>query len=150
MNFAGGTLVDSGLIGGPIFAGPSAGASLAVDAGAVAIGSGLITAGNALAAKGTCDLVNAVNSSWNSGGNSNLPTGDKITGYTQHGAEQALRRDGGIGVSNDAIMDAVNNPTQVVQQASGTTKYVGQDATVVLNQNGQVVTTWANSSAGVR
>ena len=80
-----------------------------------------------------------------------LPTGGKITGYTKHGAEQALGRDGGIGVSNMAIMDAVNNPVKApVIQSGGTTKYIGHDATVVLNQEGKVVTTWANSSVGTR
>lgn len=80
-----------------------------------------------------------------------LPTGGKITGYTKHGTEQALGRDGGIGVSNKAITDAVNNPVKPpISQAGGTTRYIGKDATVVLNQDGKVVTTWANSSAGTR
>jgi RHS repeat-associated protein len=79
-----------------------------------------------------------------------LPINNKITGWTKHGAEQAIRRDAGRGVSNKAIVDAVNNPVQVVNQSGGTVKYIGQDATVVLNQNGKVVTTWANSSAGAR
>lgn len=80
-----------------------------------------------------------------------LPTGGKITGYTKHGTEQALGRDGGIGVSNKAITDAVNNPVKPpIPQSGGTTKYIGKDATVVLNQDGKVVTTWANSSAGTR
>jgi hypothetical protein len=80
-----------------------------------------------------------------------LPTGGKITGYTRHGTEQALGRDGGIGVSNKAITNAVNNPVKPpIPQSGGTTKYIGKDATVVLNQDGKVVTTWANSSAGTR
>jgi len=80
-----------------------------------------------------------------------LPTGGKITGYTKQGSEQALGRDGGIGVSNKAITDAVNNPVKPpIPQSGGTTKYIGKDATVVLNQDGKVVTTWANSSAGTR
>ena len=80
-----------------------------------------------------------------------MPIEDKITGYTKHGTEQALGRDGGIGVSNKAITDAVNNPVKSpISQSGGTTKYIGKDATVVLNQDGKVVTTWANSSAGTR
>lgn len=79
-----------------------------------------------------------------------LPVNDKIKGWTKHGTEQALERDGGAGVSNDAINDAVENPEDVVEQPGGTTKYVGKDATVVLNQDGKVVTTWANGSSGTR
>ena len=75
---------------------------------------------------------------------------DEITGWTKHGTEQAIGRNSGIGVSNSTISDAVKNPTQVVPQAGGTTKYIGKDATVVLNPDGKVVTTWANSSAGTR
>ena len=80
-----------------------------------------------------------------------LPVGGRITGYTHHGKNQALGRDGGIGVSNNAIMGAVNNPVKPpIPQSGGRVKYVGQDATVVLNQSGQVITTWARNSAGVR
>ena len=80
-----------------------------------------------------------------------LPIGGKITGYTQHGRSQALGRDGGIGVSNRAIMDAVNTPVRPpISQSGGRVKYIGQNATVVLNQNGEVVTTWARNSTGTR
>jgi hypothetical protein len=47
--------------------------------------------------------------------------------------------------------DAVKNPVQPVQrQAGGGYRYIGKNATVVLNQNGKVVTTWANNRAGWR
>jgi len=73
-----------------------------------------------------------------------LPINSKITGYTRHGATQALGRD-------NAIVDAVNNPVSPpIQQSGGTIKFVGKNATVVLNQSGAVVTTWANNSAGIR
>lgn len=74
----------------------------------------------------------------------------KITGYTKHGEEQALGRDGGKGVAENAINEAVSNPKEVVEQSGGTIKYVGEKATVVVNRAGQVVTTWANNAAGVR
>lgn len=32
----------------------------------------------------------------------------------------------------------------------GTTRYIGKDATVDLNKNGEVVTTWANGNGGTR
>jgi RHS repeat-associated protein len=68
--------------------------------------------------------------------------GGKITGYTRHGLEQAIGRDGGRGVHPQAIVDAVRSPTKVIEQAGGKTKYVGKDATVILNNEGKVVTTW--------
>lgn len=79
-----------------------------------------------------------------------LPITEKIIGWTRHGAEQAIGRDAGRGVSNNAIVDAVNNPVKIIIQDGSTIKYIGKNATVVLNQFGKVVTTWANNSAGVR
>jgi hypothetical protein len=72
-----------------------------------------------------------------------------ITGFTRHGLEQALGREG-VGVSEQAMLDAVNAPEQIIKGTNGTTRFVGKDATVVLNSEGSVVTTWANSSAGTR
>ncbi len=66
----------------------------------------------------------------------------KITGYTDHGLNQAIGRNGGRGTSAKAMLDAVNNPKKVVVQDGGTTRYVGKDATVVLNDQGKVVSTW--------
>ncbi len=75
---------------------------------------------------------------------------NSITGFTQHGLEQALGRDGGVGVSDSAMADAVTNPVEVEEQTGGRTLYVGTNATVVLNSDGEVITTWANNSAGWR
>jgi|GEM_PF-1340014 len=63
-----------------------------------------------------------------------------ITGYTRHGINQTIGRDGGRGVSASATLDAVTNPTKVIAQAGGKTKYVGQNAQVVLNSEGKVIT----------
>jgi hypothetical protein len=49
--------------------------------------------------------------------------GGSIDGFTKHGLNQAISRDG-VGVSNRAMLDAVKNPTQVVQQSGGRTMYV--------------------------
>jgi RHS repeat-associated protein len=74
----------------------------------------------------------------------------KITGYTEHGLAQAMGREG-VGVAPKAILDAVRDPLKVVpQEGRGTTMFVGRDATVILNKEGKVVTTWANGAAGVR
>ena len=76
-----------------------------------------------------------------------LPAG--ITGYRWHGLDQAISRDG-VGVSVQAIGDAVANPSSIFGDPNGTFGFVGEDATVVLNSAGQLVTTWASSAAGVR
>jgi uncharacterized protein YukE len=75
---------------------------------------------------------------------------DGITGYTQHGLQQALGRDNGAGVSESAINDAVQNPIQVGKGPNDTYRFVGKNATVVLNPEGKVVTAWANNSSGRR
>ncbi len=73
-----------------------------------------------------------------------------IKGYTQHGLEQAIERDAGRGVSPSAILEAVRSPVSESVQADGATRYVGQNAVVIVNEDGGVVTTWPTTSAGVR
>jgi len=72
-----------------------------------------------------------------------------ITGYTKHGINQAIDRDG-VGVSVSAIHNAVNSPEKVIKQPGGVTKFVGKNATVVLNKSGKVITTWATHAEGYR
>ncbi len=74
----------------------------------------------------------------------------KITGYTEHGLFQAIGRDYGHRVSPSAILDAVNEPKSVVQQANNTTKYTGKSAKVVLNEDGKVVTTMSTKKSAYR
>jgi RHS repeat-associated protein len=73
-----------------------------------------------------------------------------IRGYTQHGLEQAIERDAGRGVSPTAILDAVRSPVSKSIQADGATKYVGQNAVVVVSSDGRVITTYARNAAGLR
>jgi hypothetical protein len=73
-----------------------------------------------------------------------------IKGYTQHGLEQAIARDAGRGASPSAILDAVRTPISETVQADGATKYVGQNAVVVVSSDGRIVTTYARNSAGLR
>lgn len=63
---------------------------------------------------------------------------------------QAIERDGGVGVSLSALLDAVRNPVRTETKSGGRTVYVGRNATVVLNSQGQIITTWANGSTGLR
>ena len=53
----------------------------------------------------------------------------------------------GAGVADDALIDAVRNPTEVIDQGDGTIKYVGANAEVILNENREVVTAWATGRA---
>ncbi|MEP5701053.1 MAG: hypothetical protein ABJN43_20675, partial [Sneathiella sp.] len=69
----------------------------------------------------------------------------KITGYTKHGLNQAIGRDGGKGVKAQEMLNAVRDPKKVVEQANGTVKYQGKKATVILNNDGKVVTTYGKS-----
>ena len=73
-----------------------------------------------------------------------------ISGFTKHGLAQVMGRDGGKGVSNAAFLDAIKNPTKVIHQQEGKIKYVGKNATVVLNDVKKVITAWATNSKGVR
>ena len=73
-----------------------------------------------------------------------------IAGFTNHGLEQVMGRDGGIGVSDAALNDAVMSPVEITPQAGGAMKYVGSNATVVLNSDGKVITAWATNSSGTR
>lgn len=77
----------------------------------------------------------------------------EITGRTEHGEQQIQTRDG-HGVNDEAVNDAVANPTKppryIPDQYGGTYRYVGQNATVNLNKDGQIVTAWARNSSGWR
>ena len=61
-----------------------------------------------------------------------------ISGFTRHGLNQTINR----GVSPGGMLDAVNRPLQILPRPNGTVRYVGRNATVVLNPDGSVVTAW--------
>lgn len=75
-----------------------------------------------------------------------------IRGLTKHGEEQAESRNGGHGVSDEAMEDAVKNPESPPTYRAGNETYLyrGKDASVSLNDRGEVVTTWPRSSKGHR
>jgi len=72
--------------------------------------------------------------------------GGKITGYTNHGLMEAIGRDGGRGVNPNAMLNAIRNPSEVINQVDKlgrvSTLYKGDSATVVLNELGEIITTW--------
>lgn len=82
-----------------------------------------------------------------------FPPPQHVNGLTEHGAQRVYGREG-HGVSDDALQDAVRNPTRppkfVPDQYGGTWRYDGKDATVCLNKDGQVTTAWPNGSSGWR
>lgn len=50
----------------------------------------------------------------------------------------------------DAVAHPIEPPQFMPDQYGGTWRYIGKDATVSLNENGQVTTAWANSRNGWR
>lgn len=80
------------------------------------------------------------------------PPPSEITGTTKHGEEQAETRNGGRGVNDEAMQDAVQNPVEEpwYDVARRTYTYEGRAAIVALNEKGEVVTTWPRNSQGHR
>jgi len=58
-----------------------------------------------------------------------------------HALDRAIER----GVSPKAILEAVKNPSVVVEQAGGRTLYLTKDAAVVLDSAGQALTVWGGA-----
>lgn len=65
-----------------------------------------------------------------------------ITGFTRHGLNQVISRNG-VGVSNQAILSVMRNPTRIYSQLSNRAiRYEGPGGVVVTNQAGRVITAW--------
>jgi RHS repeat-associated protein len=78
--------------------------------------------------------------------------GEVLTGYTNSGLNDAISHPGG-GVSPQAILETIRQPLQIIPQEhplGPVFKYVGQNAVVILNESGQVVSAWPVSSIGTR
>lgn len=76
-----------------------------------------------------------------------------ITGYTKHAEERITGRDGGIGVRRDALEDAFNRPVRDVKrlvddQGRESYQYTGENAIVIVNDQGKVITGWATNRTG--
>lgn len=67
----------------------------------------------------------------------------RVLYYTPHGASQALGRDVGRGVAEWAMLEAIAKPVAMEAQSGGRMAIWGQNAVVVLNEAGEVITTWA-------
>ncbi|PYE13479.1 hypothetical protein DFR67_11633 [Williamsia limnetica] len=76
-----------------------------------------------------------------------------ITGRTKHGDAQVTGRDGGRGVNDQAIEDAFNSGNPSIERdelGRWSFKYVGPNATIVLNPAGEIVTAIATNRGGWR
>ncbi|MFD2257167.1 RHS repeat-associated core domain-containing protein, partial [Luteolibacter algae] len=71
-----------------------------------------------------------------------------FTGYTRHGLNQAISRNGGKGVCPKGIANAITNPKKIINQADGKVKLVGDRATVILNKWGKIITVWGKPRGG--
>lgn len=100
---------------------------------------------NRIIANPADDVITRPGGGFNSGGGRVGP----ITGYTRHGLNAAISRNG-VGVSPMAILNTVRNPISMQVQPNGTTRYTGANSVVVLNPQGQIVTTWPTNSSGQR
>jgi filamentous hemagglutinin len=75
----------------------------------------------------------------------------QIGEYSEHALQQIAGRDGGVGVSKSSLLDAWTNPIKIdyVPTKYGPTfRLTGNDAAIVVNLDGKVVTGWATSSKG--
>ncbi|MFZ9595109.1 MAG: hypothetical protein ACO3A2_03435 [Bdellovibrionia bacterium] len=72
---------------------------------------------------------------------------DVVRGYTKHGLNQAISRNNGQGVDAAGIIDAVKNPSKILEQANGVKKYVGEKATVIVSKDGKIITTYGKPRA---
>ncbi|MEO6572833.1 MAG: RHS repeat-associated core domain-containing protein, partial [Polyangiaceae bacterium] len=138
-----------------IFA-PSDTAQAPADIGMMASGAGML-AGLGLGAVAAAADVGALTAdetataAWAAerGVASEAVCGGKLTGYTRHGLNQVISRDG-HGVATAAIRDAINNPVAFQTQADGTLRIIGETADVALNEAGEVTTAWAKTSSAWR
>jgi hypothetical protein len=84
------------------------------------------------------------------------PPAAKITGFSQHALDRSIGAGTNApgtrpGVSPRAMLDAVRNPTKTKpDRRRGGTKYIGKEATVVLRDDGIVITTWPRATTGWR
>ena len=158
--FSGGAAVGGGMSfalaggGSMTVASTSAGAELLAGTAVVAVGATAIDALLAKALSGGGQSGGSITGpqGGSSQGTSPYPPGAprEIDGDTQHGLEQVMGRDDGLGVSDSAMNDAVEDPVKVEVQPGGKFRYIGKTATVVLNSAGRVVTAWARTSSAWR
>lgn len=125
----------------------------AADLVSSSIGEGA-SAESAATAEGTADAMSGVRLAQQLGAEqaagAQAPT--SISNWSIHVLEQIAGRDGGIGVSQSALEDAFANPNAIEYGRSPygpTFRFTGNNATIVVNGSGNVVTGWATGSGGI-
>jgi Possible hemagglutinin (DUF637) len=76
-----------------------------------------------------------------------------ISSYSEHAISRMATRDGGVGVNQTAVADAFKNRIKIEyypSQYGPTFRYIGKDATVNVNPQGNVTTVWARSAGGYK
>jgi len=110
-------------------------------AGASLLGAGLPFVGDLAKsgkiAKGIHKIENAIDAA-----KSEKSVGGVISGYTRHGLNQAIGRDAGRGVKATEMLEAIRNPKKVITQDNGGIMYKGGKTKVVVNSDGQVISTF--------
>lgn len=69
--------------------------------------------------------------------------------FYNRGMRYLLRREG-KGINPKSIQDTVKNPQSVKRSENGVTRYQGENATVILNSDGRVITAYPLNSKGFR
>jgi len=122
-----------------MIAGPAIAASIGADAADGAVGveeSAVAGEGASVARPDPIKINNSLNP--------DAP--DELTGYTKHGIDSAISHND-VGVKPSAILDTIKNPTSITYDVGRQTfKFMGEQAVLVLNQSGEVVTTYPLSS----
>jgi len=124
----------------------TAGIGLAAKGGVALAGASKVGAGVGVSGSKT-QLPNVVKSegiSINNSLNPNAPS--KLTGYTKHGINSAINHDS-VGVKTNSILHTLKNPKNITYNSMRKTfNFHSEQAVVVLNENGRVVTMFAKGS----
>jgi hypothetical protein len=67
-----------------------------------------------------------------------IDVADGVSGFTKHALNRAIERL----IAPADILDAIQHPLRIRARPDGTTQYIGGRATVVVDEEGDVVTMW--------
>ncbi len=82
--------------------------------------------------------------------NSSILARTGVAGYTRHGLNQAISRDGGKGVSPEGILAILRNISNITEQSGGRSKIMSDLGYIVLNKYGDIITVVTYSSDYIR
>ncbi|MCG1024491.1 RHS repeat-associated core domain-containing protein, partial [Dehalobacter sp.] len=145
---AGGLIgLGAGAAAGVLLAGSATASTGAVMAGGGALLAGAVGGTTAAVARNTQRVASNVGTVYGKLGTviEKAPI-NKISGMaSSHPVQQAINR----GVSPNTIINTVRNPQVTLSQWGGERfAYISENATIIMNKNGQLVTVWAKSDFG--